>query len=464
MNIFFDRSQVIVFNLLFLTYLVVLLFPFPGSNTFISILSVFALVLALFRTNLVYKIIIAVAMILSLILMVKYNLFSVNAVYYFSSMTNILVLIAYASIISIPVILGVYPRKIYSLFQSKIKSFKGIYTMYSSVTFLLCSVMTVAAIPTIQTSLSNFLRRIPEEFQKKFLTITFIRPFIGTLFWTPVAVAPAVVITGTGSNPIIVLSITFSIAILFLLIDIQTCAFRFRNEHTFNDISIKSLSDSNATKKLKHSLALFVFSIILFCTIILFTSKFFHFTLIDAVVLTVIPFSLIWSMTLKRTKRFFTRLKEHFKNNVPKTAPQISLFIAIGFFINVLEQTPISDQINSLFLSFEYLIGPFVLAFIGLVTFLLTWIGIIPQLVVVLVIQTINFEILGFVPEWFAIAVLGSALAGSASSPFALNANVVAVTIKDTPFNVVKRNLFYALSILIFTNILAICLQLFFPI
>ncbi len=148
---------------------------------------------------------------------------------------------------------------------------------------------------------------------------------------------------------------------------------------------------------------------------------------------------------------------------MPKISPQVALFITIGLMINIIQHTQISGQINESILFLQEMIGPFVLIVIGIIVFALTWIGIIPQLVVVLVTQTINLEVIGLVPEWFAIAILGAALTGSASSPFTVNANIVAVSINDTPMNIVKRNTYFSLSIITITLTLAILLQYLFP-
>ncbi|WP_017727649.1 hypothetical protein [Halalkalibacterium ligniniphilum] len=457
-NIQITTIRVVVFNLLFILYLLQLILPIPGVELILSLLCFFALLLSIPGTPIFYKIIILAALSFSLMLMVDYDLFTWDAVYYFSSLTNVLVLIAYAPLISIPVRLGAYPQKIYYFFKPRITSMKGLYAMYSTVTFFLSSIMGVAAIPLSQSTLVNFIKNASEDFQKKFQTLTFVRPYIMTLFWTPVAVAPTIVIAGTHSNPIIVLSITFTIALILLISDMMISYKKFENVNKSN-FFVHENNELSSTSKHKFALIVLLCSIFAFCMIVLALNNWFDYSMIDAVVLTVIPFSLCWSYLLKKPKTFTILFKSHLKQQVPKTSAQVALFVTIGLMINVIEQTQLSGQINDSILFLKEIIGPFVLLVIGLIVFALTWIGIIPQLVVVLVTQTINIEVIGIMPEWFAIAILGAALTGSASSPFTVNANVVAVTINDTPMNVVKRNIFFALSIIATTSVISILLQ-----
>lgn len=461
-NVHLTTIRAFVFNFLFLLYVLQLILPVPGVETLLSIFCFLALVLSIPGTSILYKLIILIALSFSIVLMTIYNLFTWDALYYFTSLTNILVLIAYASLISIPVRIGTYPQKIFNFFKPKITSIKRLYAMYSTVTFFLSSIMAIASVPLIKTTFANFLQNASDDFQKKFQTLVFIRPFIMTLFWTPVAVAPTIVITGTEANPVIVLSITFAIALVLLTVDMMTSHKKFANVNQA-EFFVPERNKPSSTKKEKVALLLLLCCIFIFCLIVLCLNFWFNFSMIDAVVLTVIPFSLCWSFLLKKPKRFTILFKKHLKYQVPKISPQVALFITIGLMINVIQQTQISRQINESILFLQEMIGPFVLIVIGIIVFALTWIGIIPQLVVVLVTQTINLEVIGLVPEWFAIAILGATLTGSASSPFTVNANVVAVAINDTPINVVRRNTYFSLSIITITSTLAILLQYLFP-
>ncbi len=244
-----------VFNFLFLLYILQLILPVPGVEAILSIFCFLALVLSIPGTSILYKLIILIALSFSIVLMTIYNLFTWDALYYFSSLTNILVLIAYASLISIPVRIGAYPQKIFNFFKPKISSIKRLYAMYSTITFFLSSIMAIAAIPLIKTTFANFLQNATDDFQKKFQTFTFIRPFIMTLFWTPVAVAPTIVITGTESNPAIVLSITFTIALTLLIVDIMISHKKFKNMNKA-EFFVHERNEPSSTKKQKVALLL----------------------------------------------------------------------------------------------------------------------------------------------------------------------------------------------------------------
>jgi hypothetical protein len=322
--------------------------------------------------------------------------------------------------------------------------------------------MAASAIPTIQTSLSKFLNRLSPSFINKFQSITFVRPFIMTLFWTPIAAAPAIAISGTGAKASIILPITFILAVLFMFVDISTCYYRLRSEAHKQFIVDESDRNLFITKKEKLNLLSFILHFFIFIGLILFISHWVSYSILDAVIMTIIPYSFIWSLSLRKGKQYFRELKVRMLENVPRVYPQVAIFIAISILINIIDHSYVSHSINHVVRLISLSIGPFFLLFISLIVFILTWMGIIPQLVVYLITQTLNLHVMNVSPEWLALAILGGALAGSASSPFTMNANIVAVTINESPMNVVKHNLLFALLILFVTSLLSISLQMYY--
>lgn len=458
-----EKIRSLIYNMLFLTYILSLVLPIPHVHWFISLLSLFALLLSLIGLDRFYQIVVGIALTFSFVLLFMYDLVNWGLLDYFSGLTNILVLIAYASLFSIPVHLGVYPRKIYLLFKNRVSSFRGLYATFSSTTFLFCSVMAAAAIPTIRSSLHLFLRKLPEPFRKEFQSITFVRPFILTLFWSPVAASPTVAISKTGANALTVLSITFSIAILFMFMDILTSHWRLKKKFKgcFEKLDKSQEITTTTSAKTKVNLAVFISTVILFILIVLSMSTWLNYSILDSVILMIIPYTFIWSLALKRGKRYFNKLTDHFLYRVPKISTQVALFVSVGFLINVIGMTGLAQGINSLVSLLQDMMGPFILVFISVLVVILTWLGILPQLVVVLFTQTLNLQELGLNPEWFVLAILAGALAGSASSPFTVNANIVSVTIDESPKNIVKYNLVFSVLILLVPLILAVALQFF---
>lgn len=452
--------RAIIFNLLFLVYIFQLYIPLPHAEIILGGCSLLALVMALPRIQKLYGWIILLSFSFSLVVMYVNDLFSWRAITYFSGMTNILVLLAYASLFAIPVVLGEYPEKIYNFFKDKVASFKSMYATYSFVTFILCSVMAASAIPTIQTSLSNFLKELPASMLNKFQSMTFVRPFILTLFWTPVAAVPTITISGTGAKASILLPITFIMAILFLAVDISTCSRRLKVVGNKRFLIEVNKHDDFITLKEKISLVYFLVSILIFIGLILLISYWLSYSILDAVVMMIIPYSIIWSLFLKKGRDFFLHLISRLKVNVPKIYEQVALFIAISLFINVIDQSSISSSINNIVQLMSQSLGPFILLIISFIVFIMSWTGIIPQLVVVLVTQTLSLQAINVSPEWLALAILGGALTGSASSPFAMNANIVAVTLQDSPMNVVKHNFIFASLLFLVMTFLAIILEI----
>jgi hypothetical protein len=457
-------SRSIIYNLLFLGYIVSLALPIPNFGHVLSILCLLALLFSFAGIGRFYQLVVVLTLAFSFTLLFLFHLQSWEIIYHFSSLTNIMVLIAYAAIFCIPVHLGMYPRKLYLHFKSKVSSFRSLYATYSITTYMLCSVMSSSAIPTVRSSLYLFLRNLPEHFRKEFQAVTFVRPFILVTFWTPVALAPTVALEKTGANALIVMPILFAISILYLIMDIQTAHWRFKKKlgNVENAATSGEKQGSASSRKTKISLAIFIVTLLLFMVIVISVSHLFAYSILDAVVLMIIPYSFLWSLSMKRGKRYLQALARRFKEDVPKVSTQVALFVSVGFMINVVNMTGLSREINTLVSYLHELTGPFVLILISILIVAMTWIGILPQLVVVFVTQTLNTQQLGLNTEWFVLAVVGAALSGSAWSPFSVNANIVSVMINDTPMNVVNKNVMFSINLLWITSFLAVFLQYFY--
>lgn len=455
----------VVYNALFLGYIVSLIIPIPNIGHILSIMSLLVLLLSFIGIGRFYQLVVGLTLVVSFTLLFRFHLQSWDIVYHFSSLTNIIVLIAYAAIFSIPVHLGMYPRKLYLHFKSKVTSFKSLYATYSVTSYILCSVMSSSAIPTVHSSLYLFLRKLPEHFRKEFQAMTFVRPFILVIFWTPVAAAPTVALAKTGANAIVVLPILFLISIIYLIVDIQTSEWRLRKKWRAGAEEKDAFLEegtSKTSRKTKISLAVFLTTLILFIVIVLSLSHWCGYSILDSVVLMIIPYSFLWSVALGRGKRYAQALARRFKEDVPKVSTQAALFISVGFMINVIGMTGLSQGVNTLVSNLQDAIGPFVLLLISILVVILTWLGILPQLVVVLLTQTLDLHQLGLNPEWFVVAIVGAALCGSASSPFSVNSNIVGITIDEHPLRVVNKNVIFSINLLLITSILAIILQYFY--
>lgn len=455
--------RALLFNSLFLLYLFGLFLPVVDVTLWISIGSFLALLCALPGISLFYKLMVLATSSFSLVLMYANQLFTKEAIYYFAGMTNILVLVAYASVFSLPVKLGAYPRKIYLHFRNKVNSVRGIYTTFSLTTLALCSFMNAGAFPTINTSLSRLFRYFPEQIKQEIQIRSLIRPFILTLFCMPIAASPAIAISETGSNPLVVLSIMALLAVLLLIGDLLWTPRKLAAMYPEVALQLKQKEMGNmASRKTKQSLLFFVLGILLLIILVLTLHSWLGYGILDTVLMTIFPFSFSWAVLLGQRKRYISMLKQKMKEEIPNLSPQIALFIAIGFMINVIKHSSVSHWLNgNLQLLIDYW-GPFTLLLVSLIVFLVSCTGILPQLVTVLATQTIDLTRVNLTPEWFAISVLAGVLSASAASPFTINANLASVIIGREPYQIVKKNLVFALVIFILVTSVAVILASIF--
>lgn len=279
----------------------------------------------------------------------------------------------------------------------------------------------------------------------------------------PIAASPAIAISETGSNPLVVLSIMALLAVLLLIGDLLWTPRKLAAMYPEVALQLKQKEMGNmASRKTKQSLLFFVLGILLLIILVLTLHSWLGYGILDTVLMTIFPFSFSWAVLLGQRKRYISMLKQKMKEEIPNLSPQIALFIAIGFMINVIKHSSVSHWLNgNLQLLIDYW-GPFTLLLVSLIVFLVSCTGILPQLVTVLATQTIDLTRVNLTPEWFAISVLAGVLSASAASPFTINANLASVIIGREPYQIVKKNLVFALVIFILVTSVAVILASIF--
>ena len=164
--------------------------------------------------------------------------------------------------------------------------------------------------------------------------------------------------------------------------------------------------------------------------------------MMELIVLSILPFSLIWSMVLHKVDDWRLELTHLVKNRAPNMFNQFSVIISAGLTIYMIETVGLDSQILR-FLpgadsDFAYI---WYIPAIIVTIFLLAIVGVHQFVALVFVGEMIQPALLGIEPVIFAVTLLVGFVSGMISSSFS-GANILMsnLTPPMSPFAIAKRN------------------------
>ncbi|MCA1010180.1 hypothetical protein [Halobacillus halophilus] len=230
----------------------------------------------------------------------------------------------------------------------------------------------------------------------------------------------------------------FSISLL--LIDWCIGWFTYRKEvyeapETSSDISGRQL-----VVKVSYLLGmLFLFILLAFGV-----QKLLNITYFNAVILFILPFTLIWALTIKQLKEFMSYNKKYWVPQVNGLQNLMLLFISLGFFSEMFEQTKMIHMIQTPLLHLSTL--PLLLFIaIQLVSLLFSLIGIHPLVTISLMGTLIQPLLTELNPLSLAIVLLTSTLASDAAGTFNTTVTIMSQLTGRNPYRITKWNIGFAI-------------------
>ncbi|WP_269757951.1 hypothetical protein [Thalassobacillus sp. C254] len=179
--------------------------------------------------------------------------------------------------------------------------------------------------------------------------------------------------------------------------------------------AIDHSSQGEKTSKLFHLIG----AVLLLNVIITFADLYLDVSFLFLVTILVIPFSFTWALLIQKGKGFLTGLKEHFDTHLLKMKDQFFIFLSAGFFISAIGISGTEQTINKWIGGLITVIGEHAFLFIvPLLPLALAFIGLHPAVALALLVEAIDFSILGISPVVFTLAMLGGAVPAFLMGPY----------------------------------------------
>lgn len=383
----------------------------------------------------------------------------------FAEMFPIVVLLYVSFFMAIPLRIGPYVGALGRVFFSFASKPGAAYPATLGLAYLLSAVMNLAAVPMVAAAFGDVLARLDETWRKRILAQTLTRGFSLALLWTPVTALNVSTAHEAGANwnQLIPFAIGLSV-VLFVLNAVWGYVSLGRSMPDWESDPASSIG-GRASRNPNDTTAIVEFfaAVALFLALLLLGNAILDVSILALVSILIPLYALAWSFRLRNLGRCLEQFREHFRGTVPGFIDQPTLFLAVGFFIAALGDTGSIARTYSVTESVAEVLGAGVVLLIVLLPVFLSQMGLFPVLGAILVAQLISPESVGLRPEWLALAAMGGAISGTASTGLSVISNTTALVARMSATEVARHNVAYTVVSVVFTVFLVIMLQHIFP-
>ncbi|MFC7365225.1 MULTISPECIES: hypothetical protein [Bhargavaea] len=348
----------------------------------------------------------------------------------------IVCLIIVAPILSIPIRQGKYDEAIFSL----VATFKGSITLFFSFLLMLFNfigpITNLGSIHIIHSMMNQL------KLSKEFLAKVYTRGFSSINTWSPYFASVLLVIYYLDIP--ITRFLPYGLLLSFFQILLSTVLFSLREAPSMT-VCLPDASTAVRGRKLTELSLVFAGLI----GVIITLEPVVRVGVSVLVTITLMVFSVLWSVLQKRFKGFLKDMDEFRSNILPRQSNEISLFFSAGFFSVVLSGTAVADHLN---LIWEQLADVSVFLLILFTIVLISafaFIGIHQIVVVSSILASVSPVMISIDDITFAMILLSAWAIGSVVSPVApmnvISSNLLKVNVYRV---ILKWNLRYAILLI----------------
>jgi hypothetical protein len=377
---------------------------------------------------------------------------------HFDAMLGLLSLFFMLPFLNSLIHVGHFDTQLNRLLSLKTENMKQLYKKSSFVTHILGMFLNVAMIPLLVRSLHKSLASFPDPIRNEIYSANLLRSYALALSWSPFEVLVSVIIDSTGLAYYQLAPITFLIMIFLILFDWKLFSSKSYSRSTF--VIDKEEANKSRIKKKILQLAILLVSFIAVVTLV---DEVIDHGYLFSVVLTIIPFSLLFCVMLRKTRRYLQITLPHWKERTSNLSNYMFLFLSAGFFVDMAIQTKEFGYIQTFIISNAG--QPFLLYCIIGGYFLLTAMaGFHPLISLTLLVSILAPVIDQMASLPLSIVLIAASTATVMYSPFNVSVSLLSTELKINPYKITRWNIGYSLIYIAVGILSAYLITALFPV
>ena len=360
---------------------------------------------------------------------------------HFDTMIGILALFLLLPFLNSLILVGRYDQNLSKLLEYSVKSVGDLYQRGAIVTHILGLFLNIATIPLLYQSMRKSLSGYSTAFSNRFFSKNLLRAYALCLMWSPMEILIIQTLDITGTSYLSLAPLLLVLTISILAADIYISRKRYHEypiARKQNEVTLPAIFT-----KIKE---LFLLLIMLVAVVSLLNH------VIDrgylfALVLCIIPISLLWAFKLGKIKRYLTHCIPHWKHKTMGLANYFFMFLCAGFFVSMIGKTSWIHTVQQLLIEqSDHIIILFV--FIGAYFVITSYLGFHPLVSIVLLgemLRPVLSEVAG-IP--LSIVLIICSLSTVMYSPFNVSITILANEMNRNVYVVGFRNLPFAFMLM----------------
>lgn len=456
----------LLFLLAIVFYLISIFVTSTVIQLIVSLLSILIITVSFFKTKRFVQLLGLIFLVIGFALLISYQASFLDYIYSFGLMLNLLTLFALLPILGIPIRLGQYANRIKQIVNDRVKTPEKLYVMTSGISYVLSFFMNVATLPVVYYAIRPSANLFNIKNRDKFMTRSILHGFTMPLLFTPTA---PIVIAVLALNKISWIEMLPYFLPLSIAGFILNCLLGFRllkkekSDISFEQFQKEREEEIENDKQEKGGPIIVVISAIILFFIIVFLAEILTtLEILFIVTLTVIPFSFLWSIFIKKSKQFFQQCQEHFSSGILTLTDQFYIFLAAGFLISTTRLTGTDEVIRIVLGNVSHAIGSSVfVTLLPLVPLGFAFLGMHPIVSLSLMAEALNADLLGVSREVLTISMASGAVTAFLMGPYNATIGLMSTIVGENPYIISRWNGQFTFGFLAIVMGTIICLQMF---
>ncbi|AOV08624.1 hypothetical protein [Sporosarcina ureilytica] len=336
---------------------------------------------------------------------------------------------------------GRFDRSLNTLMRANVSDLGKLYTRGSGTTLTLAAFLNLSAVSISQEVLKRNLAPVDRKVRNAFISASTLRGFSLAVLWSPLEILVALPIFLTGVSYVSIFPWLLLVAVITFTLDSIWGRYYFK-KYTYQATDVNE-PEEVSTKGLGGKIFHLAGALVLFLALVIIGGTLFEIDFILTVTLLIFPFTLIWSVIMKRLRSFWAIGWNTWKEKTNTMQNFVILFISLSFFSYSISSAAFLDVIQKpiLYVS-EY---PLLVFFVIQVLFIgLSMFGIHPVATLGILGSLISTLLTVYNPLSIAIVLVTSAIATLTVGTYGLVVTLTAMSLEQSPYRITLMNLAYA--------------------
>ncbi len=434
-----EFTRLLFFTLLVISYVLNLFLKSNNVTYLIGLLAIVSIIISIKGATRLVKIFSAIFISMSLFLFKMTDLTIVEIPMHMNSTVMIIVLLYVLPFINNIFKVGRYDRTINQLLKLHISNLGQMYYRVSLASYILSLFLFFAALPLVYETYKNNLKHLSIKIKNQFSSKVIVRGFSMAMVWSPIEVLVAISVELTQVSYLRVLPWLMLLSIIYLAMDWVWGYFLFKKHDLPHQENVK-VSLYPIIKKIASILLI----LLLFIFVVTLVNQILHISFLMAVALTIIPFSLVWSLLISKPRLYIRYSWLNWKKGTPSLNHVILMFLPLGFFNAMITNSSVIDKIQQPFIALSEM-ALLLFIVIHLTCLILSLIGIHPLVTLSLFGMMIHPLLEVINPISLTIVLITATLSTASVGTFNTTVIIMSSLQQINPFQISKTNFVFGL-------------------